>query len=206
LTPFARNEFDLTYEAPIDALDRAHKTIVRSFFGHGTDSVTRSCRTGFRGKMSDNRAFSAQAWSTYSQAVPFFTARLQGVLIENRDAREVMARLDGEQTLHYVDPPYLISTRSSIQGRSKATHGYRHELSDDDHGELLVFLGQLKGMVLLSGYPDASYDASLPDWRRIEVSALADGARERTEVLWMNPACAKALDAQRMPLFAEVLP
>jgi DNA adenine methylase len=37
------------------------------------------------------------------------------------------------------------------------------------------------------------YDEALPDWRRIERPALADGARERTEVLWLNPAAAARL-------------
>jgi DNA adenine methylase len=48
-------------------------------------------------------------------------------------------------------------------------------------------------MVVLSGYPSPIYDEALPDWRRVEIAALADGARPRTEVLWINPACAAAL-------------
>lgn len=205
LTPFARAEFDATYEPAADAIDAAHKTIVRSFMGHGSDSVSRSCRTGFRAKMSDNRAFAAQAWSNYADAVPFFCERLQGVLIEQRDAREVMTRLDGADTLHYVDPPYMIATRSSLAGGRSATHGYRHELTDDDHDTLLTFLDGLRGYVVLSGYPSEDYDRALGHWRRVEMRALADGAKERTEVLWINPAAAAALDAvasgSGMPLF-----
>ncbi len=74
---------------------------------------------------------------------------------------------------------------------------YRHELTVDDHHELLAFLRTLEGMVVLSGYPSALYDAALPGWLRVTTKALADGARERTEVLWINPACAARLDAQR---------
>lgn len=69
----------------------------------------------------------------------------------------------------------------------------------------------LTGMVVLSGYASALYDDALPGWRRTETRALADGARERTEVLWLNPACAAALDAagraraagQGTPLFGD---
>lgn len=67
----------------------------------------------------------------------------------------------------------------------------------DDHAELLIFLKTLRGMVVLSGYPHPMYDNALPDWRRIERAALADGARPRTEVLWINPACAEALDREK---------
>jgi hypothetical protein len=64
------------------------------------------------------------------------------------------------------------------------------------HAELLAALRDLKGFVLLSGYPDELYDAALPDWRRVQIRALADGARERTEVLWINPACVSALERE----------
>lgn len=64
------------------------------------------------------------------------------------------------------------------------------------HADLLTALRGLAGMVVLSGYPDPMYDDMLPDWRRVTCVALADGARERTEVLWISPRCAAALDAR----------
>lgn len=42
----------------------------------------------------------------------------------------------------------------------------------------------------------------LRDWRRLTTIALADGARPRTEVLWLNPACVRALDGAAGPMFA----
>ena len=74
---------------------------------------------------------------------------------------------------------------------------YRHELTVDDHHELLAFLKTLQGHVILSGYPHAMYDDALDRWMRVERAALADGARARTEVLWINPKCAAALDRPR---------
>lgn len=69
-----------------------------------------------------------------------------------------------------------------------------------------VFLDALTGMVVLGGYPDAPYDDRLGHWRRVSIRALADGAREREEVLWLNPACAAVLDARHgghgTPLFS----
>jgi DNA adenine methylase len=37
--------------------------------------------------------------------------RLQGVIIENKDALAVMRAHDAETTLHYIDPPYMPETR-----------------------------------------------------------------------------------------------
>jgi DNA (cytosine-5)-methyltransferase 1 len=71
--------------------------------------------------------------------------------------------------------------------------GYRHELDADDHRRLLDLLDGLSGMVVLSGYASPLYDDALNGWIRIETKALADGARPRTEVLWLNPACHDAL-------------
>ncbi|WP_244424650.1 hypothetical protein [Methylobacterium nodulans] len=50
-------------------------------------------------------------------------------------------------------------------------------------------------MVVLSGYPSPVYDAALPGWTRVERAAHADGARARTEVLWINPRAAARLSA-----------
>lgn len=87
---------------------------------------------------------------------------------------------DSPQTLHYVDPPYVLSTRDD-------GHDYRFEMSDEDHIQLAVALRQLQGMVMLSGYASAMYDELYPGWHRVERAALADGANERTEVLWFSP-------------------
>ena len=51
-------------------------------------------------------------------------------------------------------------------------------------------------MVVLSGYPSALYSELYPDWQRHERKAMADGGRARTEVVWLNPACAAALEQQ----------
>ncbi len=69
----------------------------------------------------------------------------------------------------------------------------RDEPFDVDHAELLRSVRALRGMVILCGYPSELYDRALPDWRRVERAALADGALPRTEVLWINPAAIEAV-------------
>jgi DNA adenine methylase len=161
--------------------------------------------TGFRSNSDRSGTTPAHDWANYPDALEAIVARLTGVVIENRDACEVMAQHDLPATLFYVDPPYLPETRSPANKYDLKHRAYRHELTADDHAALLAFLRTLAGMVVLSGYPAALYDQALPDWRRVETKTHADGARPRTEVLWLNPACAAALDRQArgagMPLF-----
>lgn len=67
-----------------------------------------------------------------------------------------------------------------------------------DRNDLRVMPDGKSGSVVLSGYPSPMYDAALPEWHRIEREALADGARPRTEVLWINPRAVAAQAQQRL--------
>lgn len=200
LTPFARGEFEAAYGLSDDPLERARRTLVRAYMGFGTAGASGQS-TGFRSNSNRSGTTPAHDWAHYPDSLRRAVERLRGVVIEDRDAMVCMARHDTPETLHYVDPPYVHSTRS-LRTRAPA---YRHELADEDHIALLRALRGLVGMVVLSGYSHPLYDDALPDWRRIEVAALADGARPRTEVLWLNPACACALDATaaRLSLFGR---
>ena len=73
-----------------------------------------------------------------------------------------------------------------------------------NRARLLEVLPALTGMVVLSGYPSRLYNQELRDWRRIERRAHADGARPRTEVLWISPRAAERLDG--MLPFLEASP
>jgi DNA adenine methylase len=189
LTPFARAEFDAAYEVCTHPVERARRLIVRSFMGFGSDGSTMTSRTGFRANSKRSGTTPAHDWVNYAQALPILIDRLSGVVVENRDALAVMAAHDGPDTLHYVDPPYLPETRS-VDGAGKVKHPYAFEMDEEGHARLLEFLRTLSGAVVLSGYPSPLYDGALKGWRRIERKALADGARARTEVLWINRACA----------------
>jgi DNA adenine methylase len=102
---------------------------------------------------------------------------------------KLLERFDGERTLFYLDPPYVHSTRSSLQGRSKRTHGYAHELTDDDHRELARRVRELRGMVMISGYRCPLYDELYGDWQSLSKRSRTESAKIRTEVLWFSPNC-----------------
>lgn len=186
LTPFAREEFDLSYERTDDPVERARRLVIRAFMGFGSNGHNMASRTGFRA--NSNRAGSTPAtdWTNYPESLAQVITRFRGVTIESRPAMEVMEAHDGPETLHYVDPPYLPETRNP-------GHDYSHEMDEADHLALLEFLLGLKGMVVLSGYPAPLYDGLLAGWERKTKTALADGARKRTECLWINPAACAAL-------------
>ena len=97
-----------------------------------------------------------------------------------------MASHDSAETLHYVDPPYVLATRGLKNPYCKK--GYKFEMTDDQHRELAQFLRELTGMVVVSGYDCPLYSEIYAGWRTVRRRALADGAREREEVLWLSPA------------------
>lgn len=204
LTPYARAELEWSFESPTDEIDAAHRLVVRSFMGHGSDSACRTTRTGFRSRLTDGRALPSAEWRTWPESIGDFRDRLAGVLLENSDALPVIRRMDSPKTLIYCDPPYVHSTRSALASGSGTTNGYRFEMSDSDHERLAAALQQATGMVVVSGYPCELYESLYAGWERHERKHVADRARMRTEVVWLNPACSEALHRSRGGLFAEV--
>lgn len=192
LTPYSRVEFWQAYEQSEDQIERARRRIIRSFLAFGTTGGKRN-RSGFRAApwRAGSNGTAVNDWVNYPDAIERFTQRLRGVLIECRPAVEVIRQQDTPETLFYVDPPYPLGTRSSVRCPSHNERAYAHDLTDDDHRALADVLRGCAGAVVLSGYPCPLYDEELyPDWTRVERVALADGARRRTEVLWLNPRAA----------------
>lgn len=188
LTPFARREFIDSYQPSGDCLEQARRTVVRSFLGFGSNSHNR--RTGFRNNSTRSYSTPAHDWANYPQALEQVIDRLRGVVIEDKDAALLIGQMDGDGTLFYVDPPYVSSTRDK-------GHDYRHEMTDAGHESLAQTLHRVKGCVVLSGYPNRLYARLFTGWQCIERRAFADGARRRTECLWLNPACSAALTGQQ---------
>jgi DNA adenine methylase len=196
LTPFSRAEFDLSYKISSDAVEQARRTVVRAGMGFASN-LTRPNRdgspqrTGFRCNGWRSNTSAPRDWAGLPDSYAAIISRLQGVVIENRDAAKIILTQDAIDTLFYIDPPYVHSTRTADAG---GTHrAYRHELNDQQHEDLAALLHQLKGMVVLSGYGCDLYKRLYRDWHRVEKSTYADGARARVEVLWLNPAAEMAL-------------
>lgn len=187
LTPYARDEFIATYEGETDdPVENARRMIFRSLAGFGSAAASRDHLTGFRGSSHRSGTTPAHDWRNYPGHVPAFIDRLRGVVIENRAAVDLIAAHDGPDTLFYLDPPYPHSTR----GFRRRNAAYAFELTDEDHEKLSGVLRAARGMVILSSYPCELYDRLYRGWQKVEVGTHADGANDRIEVLWLNPACA----------------
>lgn len=183
LTPYSRDEFALAFEHTDDAVESARRTFIRAEMGFGSAGATKGT-TGFRIDTKRNYGTAQQIWARMPEGLAAFGQRLQGVLIENRPAIDVLRDHDTPDTLFYVDPPYVHDTRK-MGGKT-----YRHEMTDDEHAELLSALLDLDGMVVLSGYPHPLYDNMLTGWRcetREARIAAGRGTGKRIEALWLSP-------------------
>lgn len=184
LTPFSRAEYLSAWYPSPDPVEQARRTVIRSFMGFGSAAVTLArcpktpgrgglARTGFRANSNRSGTTPAHDWRNYPDCLPQLIERLRGVVIEQRPALDVIQSHDSVETLHYIDPPYVPSTRDKGSD-------YRHEMTIEQHEALAMALNQLLGMVVISGYPCSLYDDLYGGWERVERPALADGARKRT--------------------------
>ncbi len=126
-------------------------------------------------------------WDNGVEQLTAVSRRLRGVHVLHGDALDRLAGLDGPETLFYLDPPYVRSSRSltSLYGE--------YEMTDGEHRELCRLIRRLAGKVVLSGYLNPIYEELLPDWRREsrEMYVFAhynssNPRRRKTEVIWMN--------------------
>ncbi len=174
LTPYSRAEFYDCIEKTNSDLENARRTIVRSFFGIG-DSISNN--TGFRNSKSSNTSPASQ-WHNWLPALDQIIDRFRGVMIEQNSWEAMLEKYDTTETLFYLDPPYVGSTRDG-------KHGYTYELDDAGHRSLLATIQKLKGHAVLSGYNCDLYDGL--KWKRAAKQFKTQGDTSRHEMLWLCP-------------------
>lgn len=187
-TPFGEHEWedageDLKREG-LNPVERAVAFFVRcrmSLAGR-MDSFTGVTRTRTRRGMNNE----VSAWLSCVEGLPTVHERLKRVLVLNRHALDVIAGQDGEGTLFYVDAPYVKDTRT-------APDVYAHEMTDQQHEDLIGLLLKCKGKVMVSMYHHPIYDAlhQQHGWRLVEfdISNHASGSKSKrrmTECLWLS--------------------
>lgn len=115
--------------------------------------------------------------------------RLAAVQIENRDAVDCIRRYAFDNTngcsLIYADPPYVFSTRVSI-------NVYQYEFTDYQHIKLIDTLLSVPGHKILSGYRTPLYEPLLDaGWTLIEkpvkLRRAGRKAADRIECLYCSP-------------------
>lgn len=123
--------------------------------------------------------------------------RLRDAVIECRPAVDVVTTYDTSRTLHYLDLPYVKTTRTNN------STAYRNEMSDDDHREVAKACNEAKGVVMVSGYRSDLYDEIFAGWHTIETQIIKrtsnrhrDKRESSTEVIWSN----RPLDEGRLAI------
>lgn len=198
-TPYSREEYDKQFEIPegaicVDAYERAAGFLVRCWQGHGFR--TNGYKVGWRNDVvGRERMYALWNWYCLPEWVVEVAERLRTVQIENRPALEVIQRFNYNNVFMYLDPPYLLCTRTGKQ--------YKHEMTDADHEELLKLIQQSKSNVMISGYESEMYNDYLAGWKKRQFTSCAEHGKPRVETVWMNYEIDGQMNVYDFP---EVLP
>lgn len=203
LTPFAKTEWELSFEHDPDPVERARRFYIRSYMSIA--GPTAQWNTGWRrqkvlsrGRNGEKKMTPAAISFAKTEHLYQVADRFRGVTIEHDAARAIIERYDSPESLFYVDPPYVTETRGRWKG-----HAYAHEMDDEDHREMAESLHQVVGMVVLSGYRCDLYDELFGDWQRHDKTARINGPGSAVESLWLNPQAAERQQHADLPLFQE---
>ncbi len=177
LTPYGRDEYNNAYSIADNDTDieKARKFVVKCFMGFGCSNLYKN---GFRSSQQSNSPHTTKAWCELPETLRKATARLKNAQIENLSAIEIINRYNTKDVFIYADPPYLLDTRKGYL--------YKHEMTDEQHIELLELLINHPGKVMISGYENDLYNATLKGWEKAYKSTTAEQGLQRQEVIWMN--------------------
>jgi DNA adenine methylase len=176
-TSYSRQVYDESFtKEPRSPVEQAGHFAVRFMQSHGFRLTEKA--DGRKMSMAGKLPMRFDIGINYLKLWADMAIRLKGVQIENRPALELIRAFDHENVLIYLDPPYVWSTRGRKQ--------YRHEMSDQDHEELLETVISSKAKIMISGYDCELYEKYLKGWRKLQIPARAQNSLPRTETLWMN--------------------
>lgn len=190
LTPYSREEYYFCYEvweSHEDDVERAHLWYTRirqSFsgdFGGGWSSIIIGSSRGMAGTVSK--------YLSAIELLPAIATRLQRVQIEHVDWRRILERYDTEDTLFYLDPPYVLETRRGTR--------YAHELTIADHHELVQQLLALIGKAVLSGYQHSAYEPlEKAGWSRHDYPTVSHAAGHTRATKILGPGSGKRMQSR----------
>lgn len=209
LTPFARGEFAECCQNPEDddPIESARRFFVLCQQSMSSTGAKERITSGMWAKsvgvsrrgMSQN----ASRWWGNIEGLSAVAEKFARVQIESMDAMSLFSQYDRANVLFYLDPPYVVSSRAA-----GARQVYKHEMTNEQHVEMLDRIGSLKGAAILSGYDNDVYRGRMSGWGRIEIpskarSSVAGSTRgrsapppDRKEILWLNP---RAMEIVRRP-------
>ena len=205
LTPHSREEHRYAKENYLsgDEIERAALFWIATY--QSLNGITGGTWSRSTWQSRRGMALKTSAWLGVIEGLPAVAERLLQVTIECSDFQRVIEAFDTPETLFYLDPPYLPETRV-------ARDTYEHEMSVEDHVRMLETVLKVRGMVVLSGYPNGLYDGYLKGWRKVDFEVVERSTTGRTldgghikaprvERVWMNydPTCISSLFGEELP-------
>lgn len=181
LTPYSRQEYDLSFEPCEDPLEKARRFMVRTNQAIGA-KMDGKC--GWRNHKQMKIGGTACKWAGITDTIDAAATRLRGdtthlVQIEHMDALRLIARYNNPDVLMYLDPPYVRSARKS--GRL-----YAYEMDDAGQVELLDLINKSQAKIVLSGYQTDLYDQYLQGWESYSAMSQTTSGQMATETIWLN--------------------
>lgn len=137
----------------------AYDYFITSWLGRNGCAGQPQCKTGtYCVRFTRNGGHAATRFTSSVASIPAWRNRLRGVTILNRDAFELLERIeDTEGCAIYCDPPYI-----------KKTAPYAHDFDDAAHTRLAAALKRFRVARVVVSYYDHPRLAELyPDWTRI---------------------------------------
>lgn len=134
-------------------------------------------------KSIDHMAYAANLQSKKNNFTGEIAERLENVQILNKDALEVIKKLDIRGAFFYIDPPYIGAEQGHYAGYTK-----------EDYTNLLDILANLKGKFIISSFPNEilSQYIDANKWHKEEITQIKrtsvhkGKADNKIEVLAMN--------------------
>ena len=162
----------------------------RAGMGIGIRGAVSESRPGFA---SDGKKIrkNAQVFVNHVERMSEIAARFRAVVIEHKDALELIPRYDSPDTLWYLDPPY------------NCGYSFKYRAGVDQKAMLGAFKN-VSGYVVLSGYENGLYADELAGWH-METRPHYNFANRRTkECLWISPRTWEALQREREPVMLRL--
>lgn len=186
LTPYAREEYYSFYPMPEgDDIERARALVCRAGMGVGMRMAVSESRSGFA---SDGKKIrkNAQVFVNHVKKMGEIAERFRSVVIEHKDALELIPHYDSPDTLWYLDPPY------------NCGYSFRYR-ADVDQKAMLGAFKKVSGYVVLSGYENRLYADELAGWYMETHQHHTFKNQKTKECLWLSPRTWDALQREREP-------
>lgn len=192
-TPYSRVEYENAYKESSDLIESVKNTIIRSMQGFGSIGTFNKDKVGFSCAKTRNKA---RNWNIYKNNIDNIIKRMENIVLENKDALDIIKFYDGNDTLFYCDPPYTLD--SIMMNANDIYNGYT--LSDEKQENLCNVLNNLTGMCILSGYDNDIYNDILKGWKKEYINVKTQNNYRKEEILWLNPNISQKINSNSSSL------